>query len=76
MVRRTISRFALVLLPALALAACGGGGEAEAPAPRVADEATVRTVPQGELIGFVSELEGDTGHAWLNIPYAQPLIPR
>lgn len=74
MVRRIISRTAIVVFATLALAACGRGSEAEAPAPRVADEATVRTIPQGELIGYVSDHEGDTAHAWLDIPYAQPPV--
>jgi len=74
MVRRMISRFAIVLLPALALAACGGGGEAEAPAPREADEATMRALPQGQVEGYVSQLGDDTAHAWLNIPFAQPPV--
>jgi len=71
---RLISRFALVVLPALLLGACGGGGEAETPAARVADEVTLRTIPQGEVVGYVSELGTATGHAWLGIPFAQPPV--
>jgi len=71
---RLISRFAIFLLSALLLGACGGGGEAEAPAPNLADEATVRTLPQGEVVGYVSTLGEATGHAWLGIPFAQPPV--
>ncbi len=62
---------AAAIVPAtLLLAACGGGAP-EAPAPNVADEATVRALPQGEIVGYVSEVSGVTAHAWLGIPFAQ-----
>jgi len=68
----TRTLLAAALLPAvITIAACSRGGEAETPAPRVADEATVRTIPQGELVGYVSELNSATAHAWLGIPFAQ-----
>lgn len=74
MVRHMISRTAIVVFAALTLSACSRGGEAEAPAPHVADEATVRTIPQGELVGYVSEVRSGAAHAWLSIPYAQPPV--
>jgi len=64
-------------LPVLMLlAACGN-----APAPREdvtheADSATIRTIPQGELIGYTQDVSNGSGstvaaHAWLGLPFAQ-----
>ncbi len=64
--------FALAFLPAvLMLAACGGPEEDVI--VRMADLATVRTIPQGELVGYVQEVERaeSAAHAWLGIPFAQ-----
>jgi len=66
------SLFAAAFLPAaLMLAACGG--KEEEVIVRVADLATVRTIPQGELVGYVQEVERaeSTAHVWLGIPFAQ-----
>jgi para-nitrobenzyl esterase len=63
-------RSALVLRSTLAFAllltACGGGSD---PARPVADEATRRALPAGDVIGAAG-LHG--GHAWLGLPFAQP----
>lgn len=65
---------AIAILPALMLTACGGGGEEQAQVVRVADDATAREIPQGELIGYVSPATDGEAHAWLGIPYAQPPV--
>ncbi|HEU4430798.1 MAG TPA: carboxylesterase family protein, partial [Myxococcota bacterium] len=56
------------LVFSLLLAACGGGSDT-APPPPVADEATRRALPAGDVIGATG-LHG--GHAWLGLPFAQP----
>ncbi|PCI59169.1 MAG: hypothetical protein COB37_11965 [Kordiimonadales bacterium] len=47
----------------LCLAGCGSS---EPSAPKEADEATRRTVAQGDLIGFVAE---NGAHVWRGVPY-------
>ena len=55
------------LFAALALTACAG--QAKAPLP-AASPATARTIPQGQLVGYV---DGETGaHVWRSIPFAAP----
>jgi len=75
MPRHLISRLVLVVFAGLALSACTRSPKApEPPAPHVVDEATVRTIPQGEVEGFVSHIGDATAHAWLGIPFAQPPV--
>ena len=58
-------RGALTLLIGLMLAACGAD---DTPAPPVPDEATARTIAQGELIGFTETSTG--AQVWRGIPFA------
>lgn len=59
-------RGALIFLFGLTLAACGGE---DTPAPPTPDEATARTIAQGELVGFV---DPDTSaQVWRGLPFAQ-----
>ncbi|GGE42553.1 para-nitrobenzyl esterase [Marinicauda pacifica] len=58
-------RGALILLIGLMLAACGAD---DTPAPPVPDEATARTIAQGELIGFTETSTG--AQVWRGIPFA------
>lgn len=59
-------RGVLISILALAVAACGGE---DAPSPPSADEATARTLAQGELVGFTDEATG--AQVWRGIPFAQ-----
>ncbi len=59
----------LSLAAFFALAACGGG--APEPEAVIADPATVRTLAQGDLIGFSSE---DGAHVWRGIPFVKAPI--
>ena len=60
---RTFALFALALL-----FACTAREPAPAPPP-LADAATQRSLPAGDVIGAAG-LHG--GHAWLGLPFAQP----
>ncbi len=54
----------------LALAGCGGAAPAPAAKP-VADAATQRALPAGDVVGAAG-VHG--GHAWLGLPFAQPPV--
>ena len=58
-------RIVLFLALAITLAACS---KKAAPDP-VADDATRRTIAQGEIVGFVTD---DGAHSWRAIPFAAP----
>ena len=60
---RHATLLSLLLVPLLAVA-CSGG-----PPARVADPASRRTTPTGEVEGFVGE---DDSYVWLGLPYAAP----
>ena len=74
--RRSFTRFArtcvarAVCTSALALAACAGHESGPVPPP-VADSASQRALPAGDVVG-AKGLHG--GYAWLGVPFAQPPV--
>jgi len=68
--RASLARRALAPGFTLALAACSAREPAPA-LPPVADAATQRSLPAGEVVGAAA-LHG--GHAWLGLPFAQPPV--
>jgi len=73
MSRRVTSTIVFVMFPALLLGSCRGGGPQASPSHQP-DEATIRRIPQGEIVGYVSHLDDATGHAWLGVPFARPPV--
>src|SRR5205809_4365793 len=55
---------ALVLVPLLLAVACSGN-----PPVRIAEPASRRTTPTGDVEGFVGD---DDSYVWLGLPYAAP----
>ncbi len=66
-IRPALALLTFGLACGLALA-CGAPPE---PEPRVADEASVRQLVQGEVVGYVGDYDN---HAWRGIPFAKPPI--
>jgi len=63
-----VRSFLVLALCVNAVAGCGGREDPAAPVP-VADEATRRAPPAGDVIGSAGS---HGGHAWLGLPFAQP----
>jgi para-nitrobenzyl esterase len=67
--RRGPCAVALGVWTALLLAACARPGSA--PESAEADPTSVRSIAQGELVGFTG---GHGSHVWLGIPFAEPPV--